>query len=151
MFSLKVYPSPENFTGLLVAMVVTFCMSAVKQEYIYKIYPPVKYLYMSLVSDYSGCIDFKLTVTYNNNNNKNIRRSCFLNNFGAVILRGKVCIGQSKCGAKNKGTTELWGNFMEPLFFRPHFHGGIQALPCKIMEKYRLCTTKSDPQFQGPK
>ena len=98
----------------------------------------------------SGCIDFKLTVTYNNNNNKNIRRLCFLNNFGAVILRGKVCIGQSKCGAKNKGTTELWGNFMEPLFFCPHFHGGIQALPCKIMEKYRLCTTKSQTHsFRG--
>ena len=27
MFSLKVYPRPENFTQLLVAMVVTFCMS----------------------------------------------------------------------------------------------------------------------------
>ena len=27
MFSLKVYPRPENFTKLLVAMVVTFCMS----------------------------------------------------------------------------------------------------------------------------
>ena len=27
MFSLKVYPSPENFTQPLVAMVMTFCMS----------------------------------------------------------------------------------------------------------------------------
>ena len=31
MFSLKVYPSPEYFTQPLVAMVVTFCMSALDQ------------------------------------------------------------------------------------------------------------------------
>ena len=88
-------------------------------------------------------------MTYNNN--KNIRRSSFLNNFGAVILRGKVCIGPSKCEAKNKAPlncgANLPFNFMEPLFFRPHFHGGIQPLPCKIMEKYRLCPTKSQTRI----
>ena len=35
MFSLKVYPSPENFTQPLVAMVMTFCMSA-RGGYVFK-------------------------------------------------------------------------------------------------------------------